>query len=904
MYSDFEDAGVLHALRRLYKGVRAACDTPELPAWVICGSFPGSTPVFQSCNDVEAACAPKRESAALLVRLLAAAETRLGAMVEEQALASNSCYRPLCAQQGDSNRLEASSRAAASSAVLPVCLARLLLGSCCELYAILLSLGSKRRHAKYARVSDNGPLRIYCDSCLASVWTSAHVEYVMSLESASYSLSTPSIFSVPSELSEFDLSDLDARRCSKKSLGNEAALFLQLCVRCALPTSRGWESTLRKTLEKSEASRRMSAGAVVVALTGMHSNINPAVRLRWRDRYVLLSFLKPELGQPSFPRQMETCSVAFRECIRRMYSKCALADMASVAARCEASNALKELICAPVRMPTAGMERGAALLVCAGRDVLCSLKLGVGVDVARHMNECFASANPFVHSWNPAYLGKNAAQSASEPALTSVASEVWSSAFRCNFIPFWVHANTKKLRVTRLDQVQHGAMNQINTATKLTLLLSDDARMRIHRIALANYCSGIMSPSETAKTLGFALDLVKSTPKSATEAVLALGAAGARHAAELLTFARVAAIVEDLLIYDLGKRTREMQARALLNRFLVTELFGAQSGQAVDHLHRLPEHATTLFACVECKRVSNAICVDDKQQTRAFNELGTNGAMLFENPNDGCFCLRCSKRCSASIKTAVAFEEHMMDVCVESIQLDEKALSEKLDSSAGGAEAGVLLRARRDARTSMQQRTNATPCGTENMLSVPLVGNAVRLWNVWYSLCSYCGCFIRFKPEHRHGSEICCLKCDSRMLSRTSVPTNAREAASHAVAQCRFCGKVCAFGPSTRAMRSRAPLLCSQFDPMRSGARWRLVRSPLDTSGANASLPPPLRTVHFCPAHFRSWIPQSMKQLQTRVILSHIVFNARPCAMPQQESKQPQEGVGPKRKTRRLRKNK
>ena len=51
----------------------------------------------------------------------------------------------------------------------------------------------------------------------------------------------------------------------------------------------------------------------------------------------------------------------------------------------------------------------------------------------------------------------------------------------------------------------------------------------------------------------------------------------------------------------------------------------------------------------------------------------------------------------------------------------------------------------------------------------------------------------------------------------------------------------------------------------------------MDTSGANANLPPPLRTVFFCPQHFKSWIPAAVRVLPTRVILSHIVFNARPC---------------------------
>jgi hypothetical protein len=67
-----------------------------------------------------------------------------------------------------------------------------------------------------------------------------------------------------------------------------------------------------------------------------------------------------------------------------------------------------------------------------------------------------------------------------------------------------------------------------------------------------------------------------------------------------------------------------------------------------------------------------------------------------------------------------------------------------------------------------------------------------------------------------------------------------------------------------------------QVDPMRSGTRWKMVKSPLDTSRKNASLPPPLRTCWFCPAHHRSWIANAMRGLPTRVVLSHIAHNARP----------------------------
>jgi hypothetical protein len=56
-----------------------------------------------------------------------------------------------------------------------------------------------------------------------------------------------------------------------------------------------------------------------------------------------------------------------------------------------------------------------------------------------------------------------------------------------------------------------------------------------------------------------------------------------------------------------------------------------------------------------------------------------------------------------------------------------------------------------------------------------------------------------------------------------------------------------------------------------------MVKAPLDTTGENGNLPPPLRTVYFCPLHFRNWIPSCLKTMTMAQVLSHIVYGARPC---------------------------
>ena len=144
------------------------------------------------------------------------------------------------------------------------------------------------------------------------------------------------------------------------------------------------------------------------------------------------------------------------------------------------------------------------------------------------------------------------------------------------------------------------------------------------------------------------------------------------------------------------------------------------------------------------------------------------------------------------------------------------------------------------------------------LYAVPIVGRVVRLHKAWYALCTYCAALTKVQPHlHRHGAEICCLRCDFAMLA-------GREAADEMEAAlpkppppaCRYCGKV-------------QPLNCT-------GAKWRRVDAPADTGGRNATVPPPLRVVWYCPTHHRSWLVAAHKTMSTADIFSHLMNKARP----------------------------
>ena len=174
-------------------------------------------------------------------------------------------------------------------------------------------------------------------------------------------------------------------------------------------------------------------------------------------------------------------------------------------------------------------------------------------------------------------------------------------------------------------------------------------------------------------------------------------------------------------------------------------------------------------------------------------------------------------------------------------------------AGAASGDSGVSARVRRDAKNALEQRASALACGEVPMLAIPIVGRAIRLWGEWYALCSLCGAMLRVAPQNRFGGEICCMRCDAKMLG--AEPEVAAPGAAAQSRVCRFCGKVC-----SGAER----------------ARWKTIKAPMDVAGPNATLPPPLRTVTYCPGHWRSWLTSAHRTMATRIILSHLAHNAKP----------------------------
>ena len=430
------------------------------------------------------------------------------------------------------------------------------------------------------------------------------------------------------------------------------------------------------------------------------------------------------------------------------------------------------------------------------------------------------------------------------------------------------------------------------------------------RMALASPSSGVMTIEEAATLLG--IDGVKGTSsnggaKGASDGLVSISGAGAHAAARILAFSRAAWVHEEGLTVLLGERTRGLQIQALHRRLRIANrdkmcerdptTITVEEGLAV-----LPVASTHLHVCLECRRVANSFS-SDADKSDSFNELGahcdqsrslpkclslvfsvtgTSSAMMCtvactKDNEYGTTHIRCAKRSSAALRSAVSFEERMENVEVEAMEASADACERVLSERSASSESGVAARVRRDAKNALEQRANALACGEQPMLRINLLGKAVRVYNEWFALCSFCGCVLKVTPMHRFGGEICCKRCDAAMLGFDTPATLAvanTTAGENDATFCRFCGK------------------------QNTGTNmWKTIKAPLDTGGKNVAIPGPLRTVcyaclklglhcvrssnvcsqvTYCSTHWRPWLTGAHRVMQTRIILSHIAHGAKP----------------------------
>ena len=393
---DFEDAGTIESLLRTCSVMADEFDVPDMPSWILEGRIE-----LAIGSDLHAGCkgsVEMLEEAREVVPHLAALERTLLRRIEGN----------------DTGQSQAAQSSHSSLCVHTVCLARLLLGACCEAFVALKSSEIAKPGTRPQAVGMCQKMaRLYKDSCHAAVWTSAHAHYIHDLLTYGITVNGPSIYSSANELAELDLSELYSHRFSSRQSDSSASnSLLSLMTRCTNPGSRGWDGILSGMLEENTGTTRICCNALMISLTGMNSCIHPALRMHWKDRLAL----SLHLGcRGMFNQMLPLCNhpTAFKECVRRMVSNTTSSAYASNSALAHLEHPVAFLSSAPFKLPTDGLECSSSAFVNAGRKVYES-RGSTGIqDAIKH---AFARMNPTssdeaqigVLQWNPGYLGARA----------------------------------------------------------------------------------------------------------------------------------------------------------------------------------------------------------------------------------------------------------------------------------------------------------------------------------------------------------------------------------------------------------------------------------------------------------------------------------------------------------------
>lgn len=740
---------------------------------------------------------------------------------------------------------------------------------------------------------------------------------------------TVSISTLPNAASKFE------RFASCNQVDQGSKELIGTLFRCSQSGSRGWDASLKSSLA-NDGSQWVLHTLFKACLTGMHPQLHPSMRPDWTQRALILRLLDAHVPAPTLNDVLTSCSSAVKECVRIYMASVLDVSPATRTGLARTTNSLGALRSAPTSLAPApllfvaqtlsgaGLDVGEAFFEMAGRvGGLGNAKAAAATLEAKllarfateprvrtavqnggttasaaaptpappppptaskralvlHSSEPAIAIKSIPSSYNGSWFGRTTSdeigadtlsglQSTNSVNILAVVYELTTRAFRSQFIPFWLHGHGNGIRAARFDEAQFDHMLQTSALHQLMEAIDDNTKLRVQRLVMRTPTASTSTIAQVGVLLGLPPDDMKklSAAKTFEEALAAVCSLSPASGAKVVFFGRVVHLKSKFLSFSLGAQTRTRQLHALKLRFEI------ESDDPDEIVRLLPAHAFNVFTCLECKRVPNA-CVDDKSKMTSHNEVGLAQTMLRVGGVGDVPVVRCARRSSAALRTAITKEEEALKHRIESMDVTEEKLRGSLRDSGDVAHAARL---RRDIRTCSEQHSQALACGDRSLVQVSLLGRVVRLHNKFYALCSCCASVLVVNQLRRFKGDICCCRCDASML-RLEAPSGSQAT--------RVAVQVDAAStrpppPPFRALTSDNKLpcrYCNRCPPASSTAsKFRVLRSPTDAGGRNAGLPPPLRTSAFCTSHFRPWLETALKELEIPICFAHIAEKASP----------------------------
>ena len=753
--------------------------------------------------------------------------------------------------------------------------------------------------------------RLTHDAYSVAVWTDAHANYAIDLSDDTivdqaetnrhFDRGQPTIRGTVSMSAMPNLSS----KIERLSAIEDSKLVLGVIARCIQSGTRGWDSSMKQSL-RDDGARRILHLCFRACLLGMHPQLHPACRPDWSNRAIMRRVLDAHLTTAEMDAAIMGSPTAMKESVR-LYVCSLFADLPAIqAAYARCGHALGLFRSTPVHLVAPALQASAQALVAAAAATAKELQLTNGgtaeapsAVLCRHLDARLngkpppaatdGGARPSMTAaqskatmvvFSPSWLGRGTsledATPSQSPNVLTVVGALLERSFRMTFMPLWIHGHSHGIRVSRLDASQHLLLHDRHPNHVVTKLLDDETLLAVQRLAIRHRAASSLS-------IGHVVDLLEvddesfvrvASTRSVDDAIAAVCSMRPIDGAKVILFAKVVALKSNFVAFDLGARTRKLQLRALRRRFSVPDDVVHDD----DVVKSLPRHAHELFNCLECNRKGNAVVACDCKPI-SHNEVGIAQTMLRSGRVGEDDEIRCARRSSAALRTAMQKEQEAEDARIEKLQVCAKRIT---DAFIDNGEAGNAARMRRDMRGCELQLHHAVACGDRTLVSVSAVGRVIKIQNTIFCLCSFCGSIFHVKQSRRYAGEMCCCRCDTAMLGLESAATSSSIAPTTRVAPmppppvpvddsltpkrasacidadkltCRFCAKL----PSTSGL-----------------TRFRVLRAPLDAAGRNGLLPPPLRVAAFCTSHYRGWLEGGLTMLPMSIIFAHLSEKAVP----------------------------
>ena len=634
---------MLGAMRRLYAKLRidygeiVDASIGKLPYWVQSTAF----------EDAAARCDPKLyPRAAAHAMVLVRAQRRLRELIDQDAGHEDEIFseppQPMTEPNMDPH---------VSAAIVRLCHGELLEAyaarralQLCSVNEIVLTSANQTEFAQLCN-----------DSYLVSIWTSAHAEYLFTVDDLLMGSSNglgptvtellvppPELHSIPCCANNVDLIALYERAGSPKACSKSAQTLLAVLTRSTNAGSRGWESTLEAILKESDGAVRVCMHSVGVALSGLNPCIHPASRRHWHMRAAVVRRWRGCNPANDFRDLVHHCPTTIKEVMRLHLGTLLAEDAATLEALALNNMPAGQLSLPPRTVAPTCLQAAMQALAGAGEDLATLPDAAIVDTINAHLtseprsrkktmprpafklltttNSNGRTTAPLSYccSWLGGRCGPSAAAMCS---ATTVVSSLLYASFRADYVPFWLHSNHHGLRASRLDSAQYRALHERSPAHAMCTLIDERTALRVQRLALTVSHASLLTVSEALALMNVSPRIAdvpdydddespenvatsSASSRAVQEAERAVLSLNAREAAMIMLFARCCALRSQLLSFDLGATTRETQAKAVCKRLLITPNEGETHEQAA--LHRLPDHCTHLFACSECRRIANA----------------------------------------------------------------------------------------------------------------------------------------------------------------------------------------------------------------------------------------------------------------------------------------------------------